>query len=69
MGGNFQEVVSGAFASFFRKYGDLADRINLCRLNDLSGDATFISEVLGWSLVNKEVIWEAKGCKGSVDFE
>lgn len=45
--GSFQEVVSGAFASFFRKYGDRVDKINLCRLKDLSGDATLISEVLG----------------------
>ena len=32
MGGIFHEIVSGAIESFLEKYGDLEERINLCKL-------------------------------------
>ena len=45
--GSFHDVVSWAFSSFLRKYGDLAARRNLCRFNDLAGVINVISEVWG----------------------
>ncbi len=59
----------GATDNFFAKYGDLADKMNLCRQKDSPAAVTMISEVRGCSLVNKEVICEARGCSRSVDFE
>ena len=67
--GSFHEVVSGATDNFLAKYGDLADKINLCKRNDSSAAVTRMSEVWGCSLVNREVMCEARGCNGSVDFE
>lgn len=63
---NFQSVVSGAAASFLLKYGDLADSTNLCRFHCSVPAVRQISDVLGVFRVNKEVMCEARGCKGSV---
>lgn len=66
---NFQTAVSGAVASFFEKYGDRAERTNLCKFHRSEEAVRQISEVFGVSRVSNEVIWEARGCNGSVLFE
>lgn len=62
-------MVSGAADNFFEKYGDLADRIALCKCHDSEPAVSVISEVLGICIVSREVMWEANGCNGSVDLE
>jgi hypothetical protein len=66
---NFHDVVSGAAASFFEKYGDRADKIALCKFHVSEDAESVISDVLGTSLTRRDVMCEAKGCKGSVDLE
>ena len=66
---NFQTVVSGAAASFFEKYGDRADNINLCKFHGSAAAVRQISDVFGICRVSREVIWLASGCRGSVLFE
>lgn len=67
--GSFHVVVSGAPASFFEKYGDLADRTNLCNRNETLDVVTIMSAVSGSFLVSNDVRCEASGCRGSDDFE
>jgi hypothetical protein len=66
---NFQTVVSGAAASFFEKYGDRAESTNLCRFHCSEDAVRQISDVSGVSRVSNEVMWEARGCNGSVLLE
>ena len=66
---NFQTLVSGADDSFFWKYGDRAERTNLCKWKDSEAAVRVISEVWGVLRVRSEVICDARGCKGSVLFE
>jgi hypothetical protein len=66
---SFQTVVSGESLNFLEKYGDRADRINLCNFQVSADAVKEISEVFGSSLVRREVIWAAKGWRGSVLFE
>ena len=67
--GSFHDVVSGVDESLLLKYGDRAERMNLCREKESLIPATVISAVFGWSLVSNVVRWAAKGCNGSADFE
>lgn len=62
-------MVSGALDSFFEKYGDLADRINLCKFHASDAAVKDISDVFGICRARREVMWEAKGWSGSKDLE
>src|SRR6266536_2202296 len=66
---SFQTVVSGVTASFFEKYGERADNMNLCKFHCSEAAVRRISDVFGICRVSREVIWLASGCRGSVLFE
>lgn len=67
--GSFHVIASGEMDSFLEKYGDLEDSMSLCKWKVSPAAKTTISDVLGVSRSNKDVMWEANGCRGSVDFE
>ena len=67
--GSFHDVVDGVAASFFEKYGDLDDRMNLCNWKESVVVVTCISAVGGASRTSKEVMCAANGCNGSDDLE
>lgn len=54
-------VVSGAFDSFLEKYGDRAERINLCKFHASETAVKDISDVCGICRARREVMCEAKG--------
>jgi hypothetical protein len=62
--GNFHDVVFGAVASFFAKYGERAARRNLCSWNSCPYAVIVISVVFGVGLARSEVMWAASGCRG-----
>ncbi len=66
---SFQTVVSGAADNFLEKYGDRADKTNLCKFHCSDDAVRQISDVFGVCRVSKEVMWEARGCRGSALFE
>ena len=66
---SFQSVVSGESLSFWEKYGERAERINLCRFHVSAEAVRQMSDVFGSPLVRREVIWAANGWRGSVLFE
>ena len=68
LSGSFHDVVDGAAASFFAKYGDRAASKNLCRLNVWSNAVIAMSAVFGDGRVRSEVMCAASGCRGFVDF-
>ena len=66
---SLQTAVSGAATNFFWKYGDLADKINLCKFHTSEEAVKLISDVFGVLNVSNEYICEARGCSGSVLLE
>lgn len=68
LSGSFHDVVDGAAASFFAKYGDRAASKNLCSWKVWPNAVMVMSAVFGDGRVRSEVMCAASGCKGFVDF-